>query len=683
MCGIIGVLWTDERKAIAQSCFDRMVDTLTHRGPDDRGTAFLPLDSNGGDLRCRGIALGHRRLSIIDLSEQGRQPLCNEDGSIWITFNGEIYNYLELKPDLERKGHHFRTETDTEVLVHLYEEYGLRFVDYLNGMFALAIWDGRQRRLVLARDRMGKKPFFYRKEKNRFLFASELKALLAAPDVPRELDPIALDQYLTYQYVPHPRSIYQGIFKLPPGHLAVLSESPDSEAASFSDDSLLALTEDPNDTRLRSNENSFFTEEDPNGLCFVVRPYWRPDCRLDKTLSFEEGKREVRRRLENAVRLRMRSDVPLGAFLSGGVDSSIIAGIMQSLSSRRIKTFSIGFAQKEYNETEYSRRTAQRLGTEHEEFFVEPDAEAIFPQLVCQYDEPFSDSSALPTWYLSELTRTKVTVALSGDGGDELFAGYDRYKAVRLGSFIDRVPFLFRKLLAGPVRAMIPASVRQRSLLRRGKRFLEALTMSPAERYLQWIAIFNRQRKLELYQSDYFRQFSESARLCHYDILDFLTEAGRYSASRDPATSISLTDLLTYLPGDLMTKVDIASMRHSLEVRAPFLDRDLIDLAARLPIEYKIRGRKGKFILREAFRDYLPPDLENRPKTGFGVPLDHWFRGPLKDLVHEILLSPSVKDAGIFDPKYIRRLYDEHCQKKFDHSARLWSLLVFQYWYQQ
>lgn len=672
MCGICGILWLKELDRIEPSEFDSMVDTLVHRGPDDRGTLFLPLETGSSPID-KGIALGHRRLSIIDLSEQGRQPLCNEDRSIWITFNGEIYNYSELKNELERKGHHFRSATDTEVIVHLYEEYGLKFVDYLNGMFAIGLWDSRKKRLILVRDRMGKKPLYWRVEKNRILFASELKSLLKAPNVPKDLDPVALDQYLTYQYVPHPRSIYRGIQKLAPGHLAVWSSEMDAE--------IRCLLDRPLD--LPAESADLFPDQGE----FHVRSYWIPDTEEDPDLSFNDSKIELRKKIEHAVQIRMRSDVPLGAFLSGGIDSTIIVGLMQKFSTQKVQTFSIGFPQKEYDETAFARRTAARLGTDHEEFFVSPDAQAIFPDLVRQYDEPFADSSAIPTWYLSELTRKKVVVALSGDGGDELFLGYDRYKAVRLAElFVDRSQ-LFRKTLSLPLRlfSCLPAPVHQRSLLRRAKRFLEVLPMDPVERYLQWIAYFNRQRKERLYTPEFRSRIGQEKNIFgnKYDFCDYLNEYLSLSSRRDFTTSISITDLLTYLPGALMCKVDMASMRHSLEVRAPFLDRDVVSFALKMPLKYKLHGSKGKYILRETFREYLPQELENRPKTGFGVPLDHWFRGPLRDLLHDLLLSPDLEKTGIFSRKYVERLVRDHEEKKFDHSARLWALLVFMFWYQE
>lgn len=653
MCGICGAVWTSPQTEISPNILDQMTDRLLHRGPDDRGTLRLAM-IDSLPISEKGVALGHRRLSIIDLSEQGRQPMTNEDGTIWVTFNGEIYNFVVLRQDLKAKGHIFRTATDTEVIVHLYEEYGEHFPERLSGMFAIGLWDTRKKSLLLARDRMGKKPLYYRMESDRFLFASELKSLLAAGNVPKKLDILAFDEYLTYQYVPFPRTIYQNIAKLAPGELAVWSYS-------------------------ESGRGTFRTTQ-----------WWLPDVRENHSLtSCVAWQGELRKRLTQSVERRLQSDVPLGAFLSGGIDSTIIVGLMQQICPGRVRTFSIGFEQKEYDETDFARRTAARLGTNHQEFFVTPDAESIVPQLVAQYDEPFADSSAIPTWYLSEMTRQEVTVALSGDGGDELFAGYDRYKAMRWSSWLDRIPLIARQLLAGPVQRILPASVRQRSFTRRLKRFLEALAMSPCERYLQWIAIFNRQRKellinanqrKKLLDEQMTQELTGADQVRQYDSIDFLKRYWQQFDQRDVVTTVSLTDLMTYLPCDLMTKVDIASMRHSLEVRAPFLDPEVIDLAIGMPLALKLRGQVGKHILRETFSEFLPAELLQRPKTGFGVPLDHWFRGPLRSMLHEVLLGSDSNRFGLFNLSYIRKLIKEHEQKEFDHAPRLWALLVFELW---
>ncbi len=447
MCGIAGAAWTTEGLSLSRETLQRMTDVIRHRGPDDEGSYFSQ-DRHPGDTAQ--AALGHRRLSIIDLAT-GHQPLSNEEGTVWIAFNGEIYNYRELRPGLESRGHRFATNTDTEVIVHLYEEYGTGCVEHLRGMFAFAIWDEARGRLFLARDRLGQKPLFYRQERDRLAFASELKALLQIPDAPRELDFEAVDNYLAYQYVPDPRCILKGYAKLPPAHRAVW---------------------------------------DRGGL--QVERYWHPPYSDRDTCSFadpvladctdwspDRWQQELRRTLTQAVQLRMRSDVSLGAFLSGGIDSTIIAGLMQSLSERPVLTFSIGFPIKEYDETSYAREAAQHLGTDHHEFRVEPSAIELLPRIIWQYDEPFSDSSAIPMMHLSEVTRREVTVALSGDGGDELFAGYDRYQAVRLASRIDHLPRSLRGLFGWPVWQQLPDWGGIRSLPRRAKRFAAALSQPP------------------------------------------------------------------------------------------------------------------------------------------------------------------------------------------------------------
>ena len=685
MCGICGAVWTKGSYAVDQETLDSATDALRRRGPDDRGTFRRPL-TKGVPLEEKGVAFGHRRLAIIDLSSAGRQPFVNADQTIWLTFNGEIYNYVELREELRSRGRVFRTETDVEVLLQAYEEYGLECLAKFNGMFAFAIWDEPRQRLLLARDRVGKKPLVYRLEANRLLFASELKSLRKFPNVPREVDLVALRQYLTYQYVPHPRTIYRGVSKLPPASYMLWREGEEpiverywrvEELANFDD--RVGLSSDEA-AKLRASGVLGAAATSSGGVPNLSRA------------SFDEARRELRRRLEDAVRLRMRCDTPFGAFLSGGIDSTIVAGLMRNFSSEKIRTFSIGFAQKEYDETPFARRTAERFGTEHTEFFVEPQAKELLPELVYQYDEPFADSSAIPTWYLCQTTRREVTVALGGDGGDEFFCGYDRYKAAKLSLALDAIPGWLKKLLAGPVRAAIPNSVRQRSPLRRAKRFLETVGMDVVEQYLQWIAIFNRSRTTELLSDEYWsacHEFEPDAAAFRrpsadeLDVVDFLNDAYAQFAKRDVTTAISFADVLTYLPCDILTKVDIASMSNSLETRAPLLDPNVVELALQIPLKYKLKGRVGKYILREACRDLLPDEIDARPKTGFGVPLDSWFRGELNGTLKEILFDKSTRQAPYFNRAYVERLVKEHEERQFDHAARLWSLLVFRLWESQ
>jgi asparagine synthase (glutamine-hydrolysing) len=633
MCGIAGAVWTEQGAGIDAMCLERMTDVLAHRGPDGRGFFSFETDRIASPHGKVQVALGHRRLSIIDRAG-GHQPLSNEDGTVWVVFNGEIYNYRALRLRLEGSGHVLRTASDTEVLVHLYEDEGVEFLKHISGMFALAIWDSNRRQLLLARDRIGKKPLVYRHEPHRLLFASELKSLLQIPDIPQELNPAALDAYLTYQYVPHPETILRGFHQLPPAHYALWR-----------------------DGRME------------------IAPYWSPDFNLELRLPKEEYIRELRRLLTSAVELRLQADVPLGAFLSGGIDSSIIVGLMRELTGHPVKTFSIGFPIPEYDETCYAREVANRLGTDHHEFQVIPDCVEVVEKLAWHYDQPFADSSAIPTYYVSKLTRQHVTVALTGDGGDELFAGYLRYRAVRIGEIFDRLPAPLRWLLTNGIWERLPDAARRRSVVRRFHRLRSALAARPERRYLDWIGVFGEQARAELYTDAFLAQLPDR------DPVWFLRSALARSAHRDAVTAVSLADLVTYLPCDLMVKVDIASMANSLECRQPFLDDRVVELAARMPIELKYRCFRGKRILLETFADLLPRSVRRRSKMGFGVPLDHWFRHELRDFARDLLLDGTARQRGYFRPEAVRRLLDEHQSGRFDHSPRLWALLFFEVWH--
>ncbi len=503
-------------------------------------------------------------------------------------------------------------------------------------MFALAIWDAKGRRLVLARDRLGEKPLVYRVEPGRLLFASELKSLLQVPGVPRQIDAQALDAYLTFKYVPHPRTIFRGIAKLPPGHLAV-----------YHDDQL------------------------------EVRRYWNPDFQAEEDRPEEDYAEELRELLTSAVEMRLESDVPLGAFLSGGIDSTIIVGLMQKLCKEPVRTFSVGFPVREYDETRYARQAAERFGTVHHEFQVEPNAVEILPKLVWHYDEPFADNSAVPTWYLAQVTRQHVTVALSGDGGDELFAGYPRYCAAWLAQACDRLPAWLR---AGIGARFLATAAGQRAsegnppateALRRGGRSAAAAPLPGMGSNVYRGALGDAvQRRISCRPSRR-RPFGVPG------------DRGRAEPRRDPVTSFGLIDLGTYLPGDILVKVDIAAMAHSLETRPPFLDHRVVELAARMPLRHKFRYGRGKRILLRAFADLLPRDIRRRRKMGFGVPMDHWFRGPLAGLTREILLDPRTQRRGLFRPEAVRELVESHLGGRFDHSYRLWSLLFLELWQRQ
>ncbi len=632
MCGITGAVWTREPLAVSRDELARMTDALRHRGPDDEGMMRRDLHHAGASRQCPGVALGFRRLAIIDL-ETGNQPIRNEDETVWGVFNGEIYNFKELRRRLEGAGHRFRTRGDAETIVHLYEDMGTDCFAHLNGMFAIAIWDARRRQLVLARDRMGQKPLVYAHTSGRLAFASELKSLLALDaDLGRDIRHTAVDAYLTWQYVPHPETIFAGIDKLPPACFAV-----------YRDDRL------------------------------EIGRYWEPDLRRRFEGTRDDAVDELKRLMDDSVRLRLQSDVPLGAFLSGGVDSSIIVARMQQLGDGGTRTFSIGFPVKEYDESGYAAEVARALGTDHCQQQVEPKAIEILERLVWHYDEPFADSSAIPTWYLAEMTRQSVTVCLSGDGGDELFLGYPRYRAVALADRIDRMPAL-RPLLAHAFWQRLPAPARQKSKWRQWKRFCEALAASPLRRYGDWIAIFAENRRAALYRDEFVDSLGQQ------DPLDFLRASWLEAAKRPAVEAAAWTDLRTYLPCDLMTKVDIATMAHSLECRQPFLDHRLVELALSLPLSWQFRRLRGKCMLRRAFAGALPRSVFRRAKMGFGVPLDYWFRHELREMTHDLLLGTDARTGDWFRKEEVSRLVDEHETGVFNHAYRLWALLVLEQW---
>jgi len=623
MCGIAGKLYFDPRRDVARELLERMHQVQAHRGPDASG---IHLDGS--------LGLAHSRLSIIDLSPAGHQPMPNEDGTVWIVFNGEIYNFPELRPDLERRGHRFRSRTDTETILHLYEEHGPDCLRYLRGMFAFAIWDARQRALFLARDRFGAKPLYYHHDREAFRFASEAKALLQDPEVEVRPDPASLSQYLTYGCVPSPASAFRGLQRLPPAH--------------------------------------YLTCQD--GAVRVER-YWRLQRDQQAERPEAEWCREIRERLEEAVRIRLMSDVPLGAFLSGGIDSSAVVAMMRRATTGPLKTFSIGFPEREYDERGYARMVAERFDTEHHELEVRPDAAAILPRLAWHHDEPFGDSSAVPTFYLAQLTRRHVTVALTGDAGDEAFGGYQRYAAITLGARLDGMPgaVLLRAAAAGLGRAL-PRGGRRGGLLLRGRRFLEGLGETAERRYARWLCQFQGSSKRELCTPEFLAAAGGG------DDLAILDRLWRGSGASDACDAALAADLALYLPDDLLVKTDIASMAHGLEVRSPFLDHELMEFAATIPARQKVRGFRTKHILREALRGLLPDPVLSRPKMGFGVPIDHWLRHELKDVLQDTLLSSRAVGRGYFRPDAVRRLAEEHWAGRVNHRDRLWLLLMLELW---
>jgi asparagine synthase (glutamine-hydrolysing) len=633
MCGICGAAWSVPESGLSEAQLSLMVERLHHRGPDDSGV-----------YRDPHAALGFRRLSIIDLAG-GHQPLSNEDGTVWVVFNGEIYNFAALRHRLEARGHVLRSSGDTEVLVHLYEDEREDLFPLLRGMFALAIWDARRRTLLLGRDRMGQKPLLFRVEPGGIAFASELKSLLAAGHgAPPPLDPLALDQYLTYGYVPHPRAILSGVHKLPPAHYAVW-----------------------HDGRL------------------ALERYWMPDWDAEVRRPEAEDRAAVRETLADAVREQMIADVPLGAFLSGGIDSTIIVGLMQQASSRPVKTFSIGFDDPAFDESAFAEMASRHLGTEHHAFRVEPRAWDTLPALADTFDEPFADSSALPTWFVARQTRAHVTVALTGDAGDELFGGYDRYRALTLTTALEGWPAPARRILSGSVARLLPTSARAKTPIRAVRRLFNGLGEPASRRYLGWMTSWPEPDRVRLYSEPFLEILAQAGRGSpgEADPASVLERAWGVSPQRDAASRAMIADMLTYLPGDLLHKVDMASMAHSLECRGPFLDHRVVELALALPLDRKLRLRPGrsKVILKQAFAELLPPPIRTRSKMGFGVPLDRWFRGPLASELHQVLLDPGCRTREIFRADVVGSLIDEHINGKRDHAYRLWSLLMLELWF--
>jgi asparagine synthase (glutamine-hydrolysing) len=618
MCGICGIFEFDRREPISQNVIHRMTETIIHRGPDDEGI-----------YTGEGVGFGFRRLSIIDLTG-GHQPLSNEDGSIWVMLNGEIYNYLELRHDLLARGHRFATNSDTEAIVHLYEEYGENCIAKLRGMFAIALWDSRRRQLLLARDRVGKKPLFYAADKNRIIFGSELKALLAADGLSRETDPEALSDYFSFGYIPAPKTIYRSVRKVMPGHYVVASANQ-----------------------------------------FRQVSYWDLSFAQVEERSEEEWCERLRHSLCEATRLRLMSDVPLGAFLSGGVDSSAIVGTMSRLMKRPVTTCSIGFEEQEYNEADYAREVAQHFHSEHHEQTVHPKALEIIEKLVWHYDEPFADSSAVPTYYVSSVARQHVTVALGGDGGDENFAGYRRYLFDQMENRMRRVvPAGIRSGVFGPLGKIYPPLAWAPRVFR-AKATLQSLSRSPLEGYFNSVSIFRPGEKPGLFSPEFKRKLGgyESIGVFqdHYDRAD----------TDDPLSRIQYVDIKTYLTDDILAKVDRASMAVSLEVRAPLLDHHLMEEAARIPSSLKLRGRTGKYIFKKAMEPMLPQGILDRKKQGFAVPLDRWFRQDLRDMAYETLFG---SDDGILDTAFLKKVWNQHQKGTYDRSAHLWAVLMYRKW---
>jgi asparagine synthase (glutamine-hydrolysing) len=608
-----------------------MSSAITHRGPDDEGSVIRD-----------GVGLAMRRLEIIDPAG-GHQPIHNEDETIWIVFNGEIYNYPDLAAELSSKGHRSYTRTDTEVVVHAYEEWGEACLQRLNGMFAFALWDSRKRRLLLARDRFGIKPLYYRLTEDRLAFASEIKSLLADPEVPREIDLNALDQYLAMEYVPSPRSIFVGISKLPPGH---------------------CLTWDQETGRER------------------IARYWNVDLRPSEERGAGAGKTDdehaadLREVLRESVRRELISDVPLGVFLSGGIDSSAIAAMMSELTPGNVSSFSIGFNDPSFDESAYARQVAKHLGTNHHELVLEAHMMSdLVPTIASGLDEPLGDASIIPTYLLSKFTRSHVKVALGGDGGDELFAGYPTVAAHRIAGYYNRLPGPVRRGLIAPIVKRLPVSLDNLSIDFRAKRFVSAADREVGSRHLAWLGSFDEGARGSLLSAEVRSQLSPDQAL---DIV-----AGHLADQdlSDPLNQVLYLDMKLYLEGDILVKLDRASMLNSLEARVPMLNVELVEHVARLPLSLKLRRLRSKFLLKHALRDVLPPDILHRKKKGFGIPVGKWIRGSLRDDFRDALDPGRIGSQGLLDPGAVSQLLDDHLAGRRDNRKQLWTLYMFERWH--
>jgi len=623
MCGIAGISYQHDGR-VDPAELQRMCNVMRHRGPDDEG-AYV----------AGPIGIGMRRLSIIDLAS-GHQPIHNEDKTLWVVLNGEIYNFRELRESLESKGHRFYTQSDTETLVHLYEEYGEDCVRHLNGMYCFALWDERRRKLFIARDRIGEKQLYYATRNGKFVFGSEIKCLLQTDTVSNDMDLAALDAYFTYLYVPAPATLFRDVRELPPAHALVF---------------------------------------DRDGI--RTRRYWELEFKVDRRNDPQFFVDAFRDRFYQAVRSRLVSDVPLGALLSGGVDSSAVVAAMSKYATGPVKTFSIGYGSKGlyYDERRHARVVADRFSTEHHEFEVQPQIVEIIPQLVNAFDQPFADSSAIANYYVFRETRKHVTVVLSGLGGDEVAAGYERHLGIRLQKYYRALPRWVREALVERIVNLLPDSRKGNRLVERIKRFVRSGALSSDEAYFRYVTAFDDERRRGLY-SDRLRgavRF-ESARES-YD--QYFGRAG----IDDVLNRALHTDIMMYLPGDLLTLTDRMSMLHSIEARAPFIDHTLMEFMATVPPELKLKGFEKKHLLKRAFENILPREILHRRKQGFTVPLTLWFRNELNPFIRATLSRDRVERTGLFQWSSIERLLDEHMRHRENHHSRIWALLMFMVWH--
>jgi asparagine synthase (glutamine-hydrolysing) len=622
MCGLAGIVVGKGTESIERPVLEKMIEVIDHRGPDDSG---LYLNEK------KTVGLGSTRLAIVDLSPKGHMPMTRAGGKLWIAFNGEVYNFQEQRKALEQKGHRFESGTDTEVVLALYEEYGVDCLQYLRGMFAFAIWDEAKQRLFCARDRVGQKPFKYWTDGEQLIFGSELKSILQHPSVPRQVDMNAIHHFLSFQYVPNPQTGFKNIHKLPPGHYLLFEKGK-----------------------------------------LKIEPYWNLDYREKLSLSESEWVDRLDHALQESVKLRMISDVPLGAFLSGGIDSSLIVAMMSQLSDQPVKTFSIGFAEKAFSELPYARTVAEHFGTDHHEFVVEPETMDLFDDLVLAYEEPFADPASLPTYYVSKLARDHVTVALNGDGGDENFSGYPWYPIHQFALKYQRVPRALRAAAAGGAGAM--ARVLHTTFFDRAARFAQSGLQNPYAQYFQYTCFFTDEQKQQWFTPQFMQHQTgpNGSALVESWFKDALADN-----DMDRAWHV---DIQHYLPDALLVKVDIASMMVSLEGRSPFLDHPLMELAAQLPPHLKQHGRTQKYILKKLAERYLPRSITHRKKQGFNVPLSAWFKGKLKTFTHDTLLSGELVRRGWINENNMAQILKTHEQTSMDYSKQLWALLNLDRW---
>lgn len=625
MCGIAGVLALDGRvdAAAADALIESMTRALAHRGPDAQRTA------SAGPLR-----LGHRRLSVIDPSPAAHQPMCSEDGTLWIVLNGEIYDHAEQRRRLEAQGHRFRTRSDTEVALALYREHGVACVEHLHGMFALAVWDQARRRLFLARDRIGKKPLYYHVTRERFFFASEIKALLCDPALPRDLDPRAVLDFLSFDYVPAPGTIYGSIRQLPPAHAATVDE---------------------------------------RGL--RLWRYWDLEQRPAAAPDTCAAAVEIVRRLGDAVEARLVADVPIGVFLSGGIDSASIVALLRARRPQLpIRTFTLGFAEPGRDERPNARLVARAFGTEHHELEYSPRFDDHLDEVIAHFDQPFADPAMLPTWELARQARAEITVALTGEGGDEALAGYDRYVKSALARAWYRVPRPLRRTAARLLDRLAPETAGGSGLGARLRAFMLLGELPPADLFGQWLLHFSEEAKREVCTGDLLRAAGG------HDSREHLRRLYAAAAGDDRVNELLDVDLRSYLPDDLLVKVDMATMRHGLEARCPFLDPELLGYLRGLPGHMKLRGLTTKWILRRAMRPLLPAAILRRPKLGFGPPVHLWLRGALRERARDVLTDRRTRERGFFEPHVLERLLDEHDRGRRNHGYQLWNLLVLEIW---